>query len=126
MQYEQDICSHFIHEIKSQKSEKWTGESLFQPNPQEGTVPKVRQITKTELCQKHPKQIHTNRKAHFHIKKICVRQRFQSFLYVEQGYFNEGTFLRGAFNSIQALLGNIQRLFTDFPKLVNFQGTDAF
>ena len=45
---------------------------ILQPNPKDGTVPKVCQITKTEVCQKNLNQIHMNRETHFHLKNLCM------------------------------------------------------
>lgn len=54
-------------------------DSLFQPNPKDGTVPKVCQITKTELCQKNLNQIHMNRETHFYLKKFVYGSAFKVF-----------------------------------------------
>ena len=86
----------------------WRGFTQCNTSPREGTVPRVLQIIKNELCW----NIEITRKHTFMItNKICVQLSFQSFLCTKHiSFFNKGYFSSRGFNNIRGLLQKIQGL----------------
>ena len=88
--------------------------------PQEGTVPRVLQITEIDLCREHRNHKKTLSRTPRKFTYCCTF----NLSFAQNTFFVKGFLYSRSFQNIQGLLWKIQGLFKDVPQfsIFNFQG----